>query len=87
MSEPIWLKEPDKSGDSIVYVSFPEGSQLTPELTEALTQLGKALQGLDKGTLEAQVKPCPSFHSCTLQKCQPYTLQKCFSYLTCRIQE
>jgi len=89
MSDPIWLKEPDKSGDSIVYVSMPEGSQLTPELHEALTRLGKALQDLGKETAQPLDKPkrCPTFHSCTLQGCQPYTIQKCFLYMTCRIQE
>ena len=88
MSDPIWLKEPDKSGDSIVYVSMPEGSKLTPELQEALTRLGKALQDLGKPTTAAAPKkPCPTFHTCTLQGCQPYTIQKCFLYMTCRIQE
>lgn len=92
MSDPIWLKEPDKSGDSIVYVSMPEGSKLTPELQDALTRLGKALQEIPKETAVAREapgkrKPCPTFHSCTLQGCQPYTIQKCFFYMTCRIQE
>lgn len=41
MSDPTWLKEPDPSGDAAVYVSIPEGSQLTPELTEALTRMSR----------------------------------------------
>ncbi|MGB7730406.1 MAG: hypothetical protein WBL50_20430 [Candidatus Acidiferrum sp.] len=86
MSDPKWLKEPDKSGDSIVYVSIPEGSQLTPELKEALTRLGKALQDLGEKTPEKR-KGCSPFTSCTLETCQPHTTRKCFWYQTCRVKE
>ena len=44
MSDSNWLKEPDPSGNAVVYVSIPEGSKLTPELTEALTRLGAFLR-------------------------------------------
>jgi hypothetical protein len=87
MSDPNWLKEPDASGDAVVYVSIPEGSQLTPELTDALTRLGKALQDLGKETPNTPTRRCATFHSCNLEACQPYTIQNCLSYLTCRIKE
>jgi hypothetical protein len=85
MSDSNWLKEPDPSGNAIVYVSIPEGRKLTPELTEALTRLGGALQKTDKAATPA--KPCNPYRECTLGWCQPMTTKKCFLYVTCHVQE
>jgi hypothetical protein len=86
MSDPNWLKEPDESGDAVVYVSIPEGSQLTPDITEALTRLGNALHDLGKETLEVN-KPCTGLHSCNPNKCQPLHSRQCFVYVTCKVRQ
>jgi hypothetical protein len=84
MSDSNWLKEPDPSGDAVVYVSIPEGSKLTPELTEALTRLSGALHDLGKN---APAKtPCNPLRSCTLGFCQPMFTKSCFMYVTCKVQ-
>jgi hypothetical protein len=86
MSELDWLKEPDESGDAVVYVSIPEGSQLTPDITVALTRLGKALQDRDKEMLEVTKRGCADLTVCRDSICQPHKYRKCFIYSVCRIQ-
>lgn len=85
MSDSSWLKEPDPSGNAVVYVSIPEGSKLTPELTEALNRLSGALQSLGKAT-PAKENPCNPFWTCTLWFCQPVTKKSCFKYVTCKVE-
>jgi hypothetical protein len=81
MSELDWLKEPDKAG-GVVYVSIPEGSKVTPELAEALTRLGKALQ--DREMPEVPKPKCP-YLVCRDIICNPLTQRKCLIYSVCRI--
>jgi len=85
MSDSNWLKEPDPSGNAVVYISIPEGKKVTPEITEALTRLSGVLQHLGKAAVTE--KACNPYHECTLGFCQPMTTKKCFMYVTCRVQE
>jgi len=84
MSDPNWLKEPDPSGDAVVYVSIPEDAKLTPEITEALNRLSKAMQ-------ESQVAPatadCKKLRTCNpFKSCQPLNTIPCFILTSCRIK-
>jgi hypothetical protein len=83
VSELDWLKEPDKAGDAVVYVSIPEGSKVTPELAEALTRLGKALQ--DREMPEVSKRKCTDLTVCRDIICQPQKQRKCLVYSVCRI--
>jgi hypothetical protein len=83
MSHLDWLKEPNKAGDAVVYVSIPEGNKVTPELAEALIRLGKALQ--DREMPEVPKRKCTGLYVCREQLCQPLTQRKCFFYSVCRI--
>ena len=85
MRDPDWLREPGPPGEPIVYVSIPEGAKLTPEITEALTRLSKALHGLDKDA-QGKKKPCNPYTGCYLDSCLPMTTSNCFSYQTCRVK-
>ncbi len=79
MRDPDWLREPPPTDESIVYVSISEDAKLTPQITEALTQLSKALQDLGKGV---PPNPCKSYGPC-----QPFWFKKCWSYSSCRIKQ
>jgi hypothetical protein len=86
MSEPTWLKEPDPSGNAIVYVSIPEGHKSTPELAEALMNLARALQDLNKEKhLNKKKGPCPALWSCDLFGCEPWSTRPCANFSTCVI--
>jgi hypothetical protein len=86
VSELDWLKEPDKAGDAVVYVSIPEGNKLTPELAEALTRLGKALQDREREMPELSKRQCTDLNPCRQDPiCQPQTQRKCYVYSVCRI--
>ena len=78
MRDPDWLREPPPPDESIVYVSIPEGAELTPQIAEALTHLSRALQELDKGV---PPNPCNP-----LSICQQFHWKKCFSFSSCRIK-
>jgi len=84
MPDPDWLRKPDPAGEPLVYVSIPKGKKLTPEITEALTNLSAALHALGKA--EDKKKPCNPFTKCNLDSCQPMTTAPCFRYETCRVQ-
>jgi hypothetical protein len=83
MSHLDWLKEPNKEYDAVVYVSIPEGSKVTPELAEALTRLGKALQ--DREMPEVTKRKCGDLTVCRDAICNPNYQRKCFIYSVCRI--
>jgi hypothetical protein len=86
MSDPNWLKEPDPSGDAVVYVSIPENAKLTPEVTEALKRLGKALQDEDAAD-KAEANPCKGLRVCNpFRNCQPLHTIPCFVLASCRIK-
>jgi hypothetical protein len=85
MSDPNWLKEPDPSGDAVVYVSIPEDAKLTPDITEALKRLSKAIQ-------ESQEAPART--DCNLRRCAPFkncqpllVTSPCYVLTSCRIKE
>jgi hypothetical protein len=85
MSDPNWLKEPDPSGDAVVYVSIPKDAKLNPEIREALNQLSKALQEVDKITPDRGIK-CPDYEWCSLENCRPFDAKPCFDLVSCRIK-
>jgi hypothetical protein len=87
MHDPNWLKEPDPSGEPVVYVSIPEHAKLTPEITEALNVLSKALQELGEQTPHTKTKPCGDLTFCSpLDICQTYSSKQCFVLSSCRIR-
>ena len=85
MRDPNWLKEPDPSGEPVVYVSIPEDAKLTPDIREALNRLSKAMQELGKETPDK--KPCSDLIYCApLESCRVYSSRTCFVLASCRIQ-
>jgi hypothetical protein len=87
MRDPDWLKEPDPSGEAVIYVSIPENAKLTPEVVKALTELGKALQAEDAAD-KAQLAPCPRLRVCSpFRNCQPLASNPCFRLTSCRIKQ
>jgi hypothetical protein len=78
MRDPDWLKEPPPTDESIVYVSIPKGAELTPQITEALTQLSRALLGGDQ---DVPPNPCKPFSIC-----QEFWWKNCYHFNSCKIK-
>jgi hypothetical protein len=83
-----WLKEPHPSGEPVVYVSIPEGTKMTPDITEALKRLSVALNGLAKeDSTKLKPFPCDFLRYCTpFENCQPLLSQPCYVLATCTIK-
>jgi hypothetical protein len=77
--DPDWLREPPPPDESIVYVSVPEGATLTPQITEALTHLSRALLDLDEGIVPPN--PCNPF-----KICDEFWWKNCYHFNSCRIK-
>jgi hypothetical protein len=78
-----WLKEPDPSGEPVLYVSIPKDAKLTPDIKEALDRLSVAMNGL---RVDAPDKPCNPLN-CRLGICLPMHQSNCLILLSCRIKE
>jgi hypothetical protein len=84
MRDPNWLKEPDPSGDAVVYVSIPEDAKLTPDMTEALKRLSKAMQESQEAPARAD---CKGLRRCApFKACQPLLTAPCYILTSCRIK-
>jgi hypothetical protein len=87
-----WLLEPPAPGEVHLHIAIGEGTELTPEVQAALSQLVGAVYQEDVAGFAAGCFPrCPDLAGCSdflcvpLNNCDVLNREPCFARQTCRI--
>jgi hypothetical protein len=91
-----WLLSPPGPGEVQIHLAVGEGTQLTPEIRQALERLVSALHGQDVtgyAWANSCYPKCPDLAGCervycgSLHNCRPLDKAPCVANVSCKIAE